>query len=267
MDETAATLSEVLGDSDQWRSVKLYPALHLVTLRVTSRVLLGDKLCRDARWLEIADGYPNTYFKALAKLRLIPWPIKSLVYWLIPECTTIRHMVQDSRRLIDPEVKTRKKAVDRDRARRKLSGTRARHAQGSDAPQDGMTWLYELAVEQKLPEPDYASLLIGLTMAASSPTVVTVQLLVHLCEFPEIIPQLRKEIIEVVGKLGWSRKALYELKLMDSFMRESQRYTPQQLSKFSLPFIPFEFPHPWFGLGLVAKPTLFFSPQLRSGDP
>lgn len=43
-------------------------------------------------------------------------------------------------------------------------------------------------------------------------------------DHPELIPELRQEIITVVTEdQGWKKTSLYKLKLMDSVMKESQR--------------------------------------------
>ncbi|KAG6141279.1 hypothetical protein E4U28_003122 [Claviceps purpurea] len=43
---------------------------------------------------------------------------------------------------------------------------------------------------------------------------------------PELVEPLRKEIISVLGVAGWSKHSLYQLKLMDSVLKESQRLKP-----------------------------------------
>lgn len=50
-----------------------------------------------------------------------------------------------------------------------------------------------------------------------------IQILLH----PEIIKPLREEIIQVVAEQGgWKKQTLYNLKLMDSVIKESQRLKP-----------------------------------------
>jgi hypothetical protein len=47
---------------------------------------------------------------------------------------------------------------------------------------------------------------------------------------PEIIPELREEVIKAVREFGWTKKGLNEMKKIDSFMVESQRLTPMSSS-------------------------------------
>jgi hypothetical protein len=52
------------------------------------------------------------------------------------------------------------------------------------------------------------------------------QTLFNLCSQPELVEDLRKEVIEVIGQQGWVKPALYQLKLMDSVLKETQRLKP-----------------------------------------
>ncbi|KAH8196773.1 hypothetical protein TruAng_009065 [Truncatella angustata] len=52
-EETTQTLNELTGKSTEWQTIALKDTiLHLVT-RISSRVFLGEELCRDPAWLKI----------------------------------------------------------------------------------------------------------------------------------------------------------------------------------------------------------------------
>jgi len=48
----------------------------------------------------------------------------------------------------------------------------------------------------------------------------------ELAQHPEYIQPLREEVIEVLGKQGWKKTSLYNLKLMDSVLKECLRIRP-----------------------------------------
>lgn len=52
---------------------------------------------------------------------------------------------------------------------------------------------------------------------------------------PELIEDIRKEIVTVLQATDGviTSQTLFDLKLLDSFMRECQRFTPPFVSKFS----------------------------------
>lgn len=93
---------------------------------------------------------------------------------------------------------------------------------------DAITWLCEESNTRgrRLNTPDLVSLQLGLSVAANHTTTEAIlHALYHLCEYPDIVPQLREEITKVVGQEGWSKTSFFQLRLMDSFLLESQRHS------------------------------------------
>ena len=78
---------------------------------------------------------------------------------------------------------------------------------------------------------DYVAAQLSLTVASIHATTeaLTVALL-DLVTYPETISLLRQEVIQVLSAGGWSKQALYNMKLMDSFLKESQRLHPVSAS-------------------------------------
>jgi cytochrome P450 len=74
--------------------------------------------------------------------------------------------------------------------------------------------------------------LLFLTLAAiHTSTMSLTHIIFDLCSMPAYVEMLRKEITEVIGKSGWTLAAVNELKLLDSFMKESQRVNHPGLCK------------------------------------
>ena len=69
--------------------------------------------------------------------------------------------------------------------------------------------------------------------AIHTTTETTCQALLDICEYPDVADELRKEIVEVLSAEGWAKTSLYKLKLMDSFLKESQRMRPLSQGKQS----------------------------------
>lgn len=55
--------------------------------------------------------------------------------------------------------------------------------------------------------------------------------LYDICAYPEYIEPLREEMLRVIGDQGWKKTSLQEMKLLDSFLKESQRLSPASLGK------------------------------------
>jgi hypothetical protein len=120
----------------------------------------------------------------------------------------------DAKKIINTEVERRKI-----RAQITLAG-------GGKPPKvsDAIGWMVEMAGRKQV---DYVAAQLSLTVAAIHATTEALTIaLLDLVTYPEIIPQLRQEVVQVLGDGGWSKQALYKLKLMDSFLKESQRLHP-----------------------------------------
>lgn len=108
----------------------------------------------------------------------------------------------------------------------------------TENPSESLTDLlcirYELAKEKR-EQKDYVKHQLGLSMAAIHTTSEGLtQAMLDLCSHLEYIQPLREEVIKVVSEEGWSKTALYKLKFMDSFLKESQRVHPPN---FRMPWL------------------------------
>ena len=93
---------------------------------------------------------------------------------------------------------------------------------------DAIGWMVEMASGKPV---DYVAAQLSLTVAAIHATTEALTIaLLDLVTYPETIPQLRQEVIQALGDGGWSKQALYNMKLMDSFLKESQRLHPVSAS-------------------------------------
>ncbi|KAI1076359.1 cytochrome P450 [Whalleya microplaca] len=208
VDETASSLHDVFGESEEWTTRIARQDMLEIVARLSSRVFLGKELCRSRRWLEVAKHYTVDSFVVSHAMRACPALIRPIAYWLIPRSKELRKAVRDARKLIDPEVRRRKAA---------------RPPKVADA----IGWMYEAA---KGRDADFVAGQLSLTMAAiHTTTETTCQALFDICEYPDAVQQLREEIIQVIQENGWSKTSLYKLKLMDSFMKEGQRCRPMSL--------------------------------------
>ena len=73
--------------------------LRLVS-RVSSRVFLGEEVCRNPDWLRVTREYTVDGFRAAEELRLWPVPLRYLVHWFLPSCRLARSHVREARRII-----------------------------------------------------------------------------------------------------------------------------------------------------------------------
>ncbi|KAK5167155.1 uncharacterized protein LTR77_007885 [Saxophila tyrrhenica] len=206
-------MREYFGESEEWQTQPLKEAILNLVARLSSRVFLGKDLCRDPAWLNISKNYTVDVFMAANLMRLVPGPLRPLLYWFIPTNTRLRREVRDARQLILPEVERRRK-----RAEDALEA-------GEKPPKtaDTIGWMVEIA-QARGRAVDYVPAQLSLTMAAiHTTTETTTKCILQLCDTPEIVQPLREEVIQVLREEGWTKVALGKMRLLDSFLKEVQR--------------------------------------------
>ncbi|KAJ0283597.1 hypothetical protein COL940_004579 [Colletotrichum noveboracense] len=218
-DETAFSFQTVLGDSTEWHEVGLGHSILNIVSRLSSRVLLGPEICRNEEWLNITVMYVVDSFVAAERLPIVPKPLRRIVHWFLPECQRVRSHVAQTRSIIQPVINAR--------AREK----RAAAQEGRPIPtyDDAIQWGEEESARSKYDPAIYQLAMAG--AAIHTTTDLMTQLILNILPRPELLAALRSEMIDVLGKEGWAKTSLYNLKLMDSAMKETQRMKPIQSSE------------------------------------
>lgn len=112
--------------------------------------------------------------------------------------------------------------------------TSSLESEGSSKYSDAIGWMVECARGRKI---DYAAAQLSFSLAAIHLSSETMTMcLLQLCDMPELIEPLREECRHVLENSGWTKQALQEMRLLDSFMRECQRVKDLLASKNPGPF-------------------------------
>lgn len=188
--------------------------------QMSSRVFLGELLCRDPNWLHITINYAVHVIKATEKLRQWPKMLRPLVNWVLPSCRMIRSDMKQALALITPILNERR-------------ANRAAALKAGKAPtqhNDAIDWMEDVAKGRPY-NPAISQLLLSMAAIHTSADMLT-QILFDLASQPDLIQALREEIITVTRENGWSKISLYKLVLMDSTIKESQRLKPVAISKW-----------------------------------
>lgn len=182
--------------------------------RVSSRVFLGDQLCRDPELLRITTSYTHALTMTVGKLNAWPALLRPIVQRFLPHTNELQQAVKDARKLIGGLIKERESLR-----------TKGETPEYSDV----LEWLPQIAKGRKY---DPALVQLALSFVAIHTTADVVgQLLFDLLEHPEYIQPLRDEIISVLKEGGWKKNSLYNMKLLDSVLKESLRIRPINQSK------------------------------------
>ncbi|KAL4884276.1 cytochrome P450 [Aspergillus karnatakaensis] len=218
--EAADGLREYWSDDTEWHSLPLHQSVLRTIAKQSSRVFQGPPLCYNPDWLRITVNHTVTFFEAAESLKVWPHPLRPLAAKFLPLCRKLRAEAQEARRIITPVLEER---LQRVRARIAENETK-KEEENSDDDGNMIEWAEETAHGAIY---DAALLQMKVSLASIHTTSDLVsQTLFNLASRPALVEDLRREVIEVIGVQGWVKPALYQLKLMDSVLKESQRLKP-----------------------------------------
>ncbi|OLN96757.1 Dihydromonacolin L monooxygenase LovA 2 [Colletotrichum chlorophyti] len=210
-DETDAALRDILTDNEEWHEVLLGDVLIRIVARVSSVIFLGPELCRNPDWLKITVNYTNQATYAAKVLRRWPVSLYRIIHWFLPECQEVRAMVKRARDTIAPILEKR-------RAQKEADPSLEFH--------DALDW-YEAAAKKMDVDYDPAAQQLGLSVSAilTSNDLMS-QSIMDLCQNSHMLEPLRNEIRSVLNDGGWKPTTLYNMKLLDSTLKETLRLKP-----------------------------------------
>lgn len=208
----------------EWHEIPIKETIVKIVARMSSRVFLGEELCHNEEWLRITAEYTINLFIAVNELMTWPTYVRPIVQWFLPPCQRLRQQVADARRLIQPVIDARH--AENDELRRQGKPLRQH--------EDAIAWLDEKSGGRSF---DAAIAQLSLSFVSIHTTTdLCTQALYDICANPELIQPLREEITSILGSRELDTTALYQMKLLDSVIKESQRIKPAGLRK-STPFL------------------------------
>ncbi|KAK4496143.1 hypothetical protein PRZ48_012122 [Zasmidium cellare] len=211
VEETLLTYRDLFGESKEWQTRVIKTDVQDIIARLSSRVFLGLDLCRNQEWLNITKNYTYSSFEAISELRSLHALTRPFMQWFSKNCTQARLYYKKAQVLIQP-------VVDRRRAQVQAESS---EGEGSSKTSDAIGWMVECARGRNI---DYAAAQLSFSLAAIHLSSETMTMcLLQLCDMPEVIKPLREECRAVLSEHGWTKQALQDMKLLDSFMRECQR--------------------------------------------
>nr|WGZ60663.1 cytochrome P450 [Fusarium tricinctum] len=212
--ETAFATDLIFGNSLEWQDIQIQDATLDLVARLSSRVFLGNEICRNEAWLKITKNYTILAFTAAVKMNLVPALFRPLAMWLDPACKKVRAALAGAHSIMAPVIE----------ARRKLVADAQENGQQIPVFNDAIEWA---ETEAKGHSYNAAAFQLIMSFAAIHTTTdLLTQTLIRLADKPELITPLREEIVAVLKTEGWKKTALYNMKLLDSAIKEAQRLKP-----------------------------------------
>ncbi|CEJ58143.1 hypothetical protein PMG11_06813 [Penicillium brasilianum] len=206
-DETTLILETQWGNSNCWHELDLKSTIAALVSRVSAVMFVGEELGRDQKWLSIVTNYSSDMF--VADLDLCKWPeiLRPIATYFLSSCGKLRRHIQEAALMLDPI----------------LSEGNSTHGN----KQNFLDWFEEIAGGRK-----YNPVLAQISLAAAAIDTTSdliIQTLTDICRFPDsekLQEELREEMVRVLRADGWEKSAMYNLKLLDSVLKETQRVKP-----------------------------------------
>lgn len=187
-----------------------------IVSRMSSRVFMGEELCRDEQWNKASANYTLKLFAAADVLREYPRWTRPFVHWFLPCCWEVRKALQATREHLQPHVERREKIKAEALAR------------GQQSPFDDSIEWFAQAGSKRPPADCQVTLSL---VAIHTTTDLLASAMINIAKHPELFQPLREEVVRVLSAEGLKKTALYDLKLMDSVFKETQRLKPINLGK------------------------------------
>ena len=214
-------LAEEKGEA--WREVQLHEKVLRIVSMVSSRIFVTKEVSRSEEWIKTSIQYTADVFAGGQELKKWhPW-LRPLMFRLLAPMRRLETMKATARRLLFPILEAREQD--------EKNGKKEEY-------KDTIYWMQQRSSHIQsfdFKEQAHVQLIIGLA-AIHTTGMATTHMLYDLAARQEYVEPLRREVEKVLGMEGGklTKQGLGRLRLMDSFMKESQRLSPIALSRSRL---------------------------------
>lgn len=196
-------------------TVPMYNTILELVTASTARMFVGPDLCRDAEWLSTVSCYTGDIGAVVGDLQKHYRFLHPIIAPRLESYKQLRRRFDRMCEILLPIFEQRR-------------------SMSSKAHADMIQWLVDTAKDPDTDSTSLARRMPFLNQAAIHTTThTTAYVILDLCDRPEFIQPLREEMVETIRAHGGIKAStLASLKKLDSFMKESQRLSPMDLSKY-----------------------------------
>ncbi|EKG13641.1 Cytochrome P450 [Macrophomina phaseolina MS6] len=216
-DEIIDAFEDSFPACEEWTEVPVVERITQIVARVSGRMFGGTELSRNREWVQTSIEFAHDSFVAAQTLKKYPDWLKPLVARFLPAIRSIHLRYRAAERAAVPLLEAR--------------------AKNGESAFDLLYWMKEQGIDDEKDHRFLAGILLIVSFAAiHTSAAAPSQLIYDLCEHPEYIEPLREEARKAMDEHGKiTKKGFMQLPLLDSIMKESQRFNPLLLSKFYPP--------------------------------
>ncbi|PVH82428.1 cytochrome P450 [Cadophora sp. DSE1049] len=220
------------GPCEDWTPISLYGKMTRIVALLSGRVFVGRPLSREEEWIQATVMYTFYSMQAKDAVNAYHPSLRSIVAPFIPELQNLKKFRRRGAELLMPILQQQLAKEDNEKILR-----------DDNADEQGtmISWILKHTAENRRSDPMVlGNNQMGLSMAAIHTTsMATTAAIYDLATYPEYIQPLRDEIQQVIDEDGQDvdgdgivrlkKSSMPKLWKLDSFLKESQRFTPPQL--------------------------------------
>lgn len=192
-----------------------------IVSQVSARVFVGEPLCRNRQWQILCRDYTDLAFGASRDIKCYkPWQ-RPFVALFLPRLRGLLRARRDAIKFMKPVVIARSQRATDPNAEQRDDFTEWMLRKAPPGLRDNIPLQAEIQCQLAVAAIHTTSM--GLTHA-----------MLDLVSHPEYTDSLREEIVEVLAQNDgvYGRTTMQNLKKVDSFMKESQRFNPAGFTTF-----------------------------------
>ena len=209
-------LPKLFDEYEDWTEVNVNDKVSEIVGILSARVFNGSRASRDRDWLELTPAYVLTVIEYLQALKQWPASLRPLACFFLPQRAVVLRQWKQAGRFLSHLLDEKRAAGD----------------EALDHPPALMEYMIgeENSTVEDLIHTQMAIVVAGIHTTSNSIT----QLLYDMAAYPEGLEELREEVTRTYTTNGhqFTKQALGQMEKLDSWMKESQRLSPVDLSKY-----------------------------------
>ncbi|KAJ7179450.1 cytochrome P450 [Mycena filopes] len=216
-DEIMCTFDDHIRlEGNEWKAIPAQATVMQVICRTGNRLFVGLPLCRNADYLNLNFEFTISVVMAAQMINILPGFLRPILGpWISPLPKYLRRADQHLGVLVKERLQIEKEQGDAYPGR----------------PNDLISWLLDVAEGEERTVPALVQRILVINFGAVHTSASTfTHALFNLAAFPASVAEMREEADRIVKEDGWSKVSVAKMHKIDSFLRESQRYSGNSIT-------------------------------------
>ncbi|KAJ6510168.1 cytochrome P450 [Mycena vitilis] len=216
-DEIICTFQDHLSlDGNEWKAIPAQAMVMQIICRTGNRLFVGLPLCRNADYLNLNFEFTISVVMAAQMINILPGFLRPILGpWISPLKKYLRRANKHLSVLVTERLR--------------LEGELGDSYPGR--PNDLISWLLDMAEGEERTVPALVQRILVINFGAVHTSANTfTHALFNLAAFPSSVEEMRDEVDRIVEEEGWSKASVGRMHKVDSFLRESQRYSGNSIT-------------------------------------